>query len=221
VRNSSPLRFIHQPIFRRARVYRVYSCTTFGGRTSPATRATRATVLSQPCCKFSRRRLVGVASHIFPPFCRYRGLHSIRGSHNASMPLYHATNLALHAAATTLAYFSCTAITRISAPLSRHSSIHPVSFSFVAAALFAVHPVHTEAVVNIVRPLRLHSFSALQRLCPHLYPTSSSSSSTTTTSSSSSTHHHHASGWSGRAPLRCSSAPSVHLLLPSLQSPRS
>jgi hypothetical protein len=89
----------------------------------------------------------------FPAILRYRGIHAIRGSHNASMPLYHAASIALHSASTVLAYSVCLSVARISLAVRSASSISPISFSFIAAALFAVHPVHTEAVVNLVRTL--------------------------------------------------------------------
>jgi protein O-mannosyl-transferase len=82
---------------------------------------------------------------------RFRGVHSIHGSHNASMLLYHASNLALHAAATSFSYITCASVARLSSASSVEAAPGSFLLPFIAAALFATHPVHTEAVANIVR----------------------------------------------------------------------
>jgi protein O-mannosyl-transferase len=79
--------------------------------------------------------------HVFRPFAFSTfALHwAISGAKPFS---YHLLNLLLHAAVTLLLFLLLRALL---APLSRGETI-----AFVAALLFAVHPIHTEAVASIV-----------------------------------------------------------------------
>jgi protein O-mannosyl-transferase len=66
--------------------------------------------------------------------------------------LFHATNVALHALVSSLLVLLV-------------ASVAPVSVAFLAGLVFAVHPVHTEAVANVVGVAELVSTAAVLGAC--------------------------------------------------------
>jgi hypothetical protein len=61
--------------------------------------------------------------------------------HGLNVRGFHMVNVLLHAVASVLFYFVCRKV---------HGTDTPSVVSLFAAAMFAVHPVHSEAVANIV-----------------------------------------------------------------------
>jgi len=80
-------------------------------------------------------------SHVFRPltFLTFAGNWLISGTHPFS---YHLANLLLHVLVTLLVYFLLKTLLQFQS--------HTATLAFAAALLFAVHPLHTEAVAAIV-----------------------------------------------------------------------